>query len=384
MAGRDHVESIDALPLEYRLDEPYGSARGLVASRSLTLVRLRTRDGVTGWGECFGPPRAVVPLVEELGAQLSGAPLERWRPLLARELQQGYHRGGAGLHVSALSGVDIAGWDAWGRALGVSVGSLLGGRARDHVPAYASTGYATADLDPAAFRRAIESAVHEGFGGAKIKIGFGLPVDRQRAGIAREVLGPHRALMVDFNGNCTAAAVVDIVEALRELGLYWLEEPVPPEDLAGYERLRVLSVRLAGGEALFTRHGFRPFIAGGLIDIAQPDVAKCGGLSEARVIGELARTWNVRVSPHCWGGAVSLAATLQLLGSLPDYPHAHNAADELWLEYDRAPNGLRDELLSEPLKVVEGNVAIPNGPGLGIEVDEDALRRFHPARGDGG
>ncbi len=383
MAGRDHVESVDALPVEYHLDEPYGSARGLVTSRSLTLVRLRTRDGVTGWGECFGPPRAVVPLVEELGEQLSGAPLEGWQPFLARVLQQGYHRGGAGLHVSALSGVDIAQWDAWGRGLGVSVSRLLGGRARDRVTAYASTGYATRDLRPEAFRRAIESAVHEGFGGAKVKIGFGPAVDRQRAGIAREALGPQRALMVDFNGNCTAAAVIDIVKTLRDLEVYWLEEPVPPEDLAGYERLRLLDVRLAGGEALFTRHGFRPFIADGLIDIAQPDVTKCGGLSEARAIGELARTWNVRVSPHCWGGAVSLAATLQLLASLPDYPHAHNAADELWLEYDRAPNGLRDELLTEPFKVVGGNVAIPDGPGLGVEVDEDAVRRFHPARGDG-
>lgn len=371
------VHEVEPIPVSDDLAEPYGSARGLVSERAATLVKVTTSEGVTGWGECFGPPKAVVPLVEELGCLLVGRPVDNMVPFAALALQAGYHRTTGGLHVFALSGVDIALWDAWGRTLGVSVARLLGGRARESVTAYASTGYATPDLDISAYAETVAVAAEEGFFGAKVKIGMGLAKDRERAETARQKLGSGRHLMVDFNASYTADAARRSIEAIADLDVSWAEEPLPPEDLSGLRQLRNLGVPLSGGEALCTRYGFREVVSQRLLDVVQPDVCKCGGISEARVIGELARTWNVRISPHTWGSAISQAATLQFMASVPDYPHTRHAPYPLWFEFDRAPNRLREDLLEKPFALEGGEVAIPDGPGLGVEVNVkavDALR----------
>jgi len=135
-------------------------------------------------------------------------------------------------------------------------------------------------------------------------------------------------------------------------------------------------VPIAAGEAGYTRYGFRDLVAGGLLDIVQPDVCKCGGLGEARVIAHLAQTWNVRFSPHVWGGAIGQAAALQVLAAVPDYPHPEHAPEPLWLECDRRPNPLRDELVRIPVTATGGQVAIPDHPGLGVDIDEDTLQRL--------
>jgi D-galactarolactone cycloisomerase len=131
---------------------------------------------------------------------------------------------------------------------------------------------------------------------------------------------------------------------------------------------------MATGEALHTRAPFRRLITERLVDFVQPDVAKVGGLAEARGIAELARAWSVRFSPHVWGGAIALATTLQLLGAVPDYPHTAHVPEPLWVELDRADNGLRERLLTTPFVPKDGRLAIPEGPGLGVDVDEDAVR----------
>lgn len=373
------IQEIRAIPLVHKLgpEGAYGSARGKVSARTATIVRLTTSDGVVGWGECFGPPVVMVPLVEELGERLVGRPVDRIEPFLAQTFQSGYHRTIGGLHIFALSGVEIAMWDAWGRTLGVSVGRLLGGRARERVIAYASTGYVTADLDISAYAETVIAAVEEGFKGAKVKVGLGYSQDRQRAEVARKHLGGDRYLMVDFNGNYTADVALRVLESMSDLDVHWAEEPVPPEDLPGFGHLRGLGIALAGGEALCTRFGFREVISKRLLDVVQPDVCKCGGLSEARAIASLARTWNVRISPHTWGGAISQAATLQLLASIPDYPHTEHAPDPLWFEFDRGHSRLREDLLEEPLRLEDGYLSIPDGPGLGVEIDVEAIEALH-------
>lgn len=367
------VRSVEAIPVVHRLSEPYGSARGLVSERAATLVRVETSKDVVGWGECFGPPKVMVPLVNELRDLLVGSKVDTMVPFAAAVVQAGYHRTVGGLHVFALSGVDIALWDAWGKTLGVSIGSLLGGRARETVEAYASTGYATRDLDLGRYAEGVAEAVQEGFTGAKVKVGMGLHRDRERAEAARDALGEGRHLMIDFNASYTADAARLSISALSDLDIHWVEEPVPPEDLAGFRELRGAGAPISGGEALCLRHGFRTVISERLLDVVQPDVCKCGGLSEARAIVDLARAWNVRVSPHVWGGAISQAAALQLLSSIPHYPHTRHAPYPLWFEFDRAPNKLRTDLLVEPFRLVDGVVAIPDGPGLGVEIDTEAV-----------
>lgn len=383
MKGDPTIQEIQAIPLAHDLGpgNAYGSARGRVSARTATLVRLVTSDGVVGWGECFGPPMVMVALVDEISESLVGQPVNCIEPFLSRMMQTGYHRTTGGLHVFALSGVEIAMWDAWGHTVGISVGRLLGGRARDEVIAYASTGYVTADLDIGEYADTITAAVEEGFKGAKVKVGTGYSQDRQRAEAAREQLGDDRYLMVDFNSNYTADVALHVLKSLYELDIHWAEEPVPPEDLAGFRRLRKLGTPLAGGEALCTRFGFRDVISERLLDVVQPDVCKCGGLSEARAIANLARTWNVRLSPHTWGGAIGQAATLQLLASIPDYPHTEHASAPLWFEFDRGSNRLRENLLEEPFRLQDGYLSIPDEPGLGVEVDVEAVEAL---RMDGG
>lgn len=365
------IRAIEAIPLRYPLAEGYGSSRGIVAARETTLVRLETTHGVVGWGESFGPSYAVVPLIQEIAGTLVGAELDAPVPAASALLQQHYHRG-AGLYAAAVSGVEISMWDALGRTVGVAVATLLGGRARDHVTPYASAGYITADRDLGRFRASLEQAA-TGLAGAKIKCGLGAAEDFERAAVAREVLGAERALMIDINGNYTADQARASARALAELDPAWLEEPVPADDVDGLTLLRASPIPLATGEALYTRAPFRRLVSERLVDFIQPDITKVGGLAEAKAVCELARAWNVRVSPHVWGGGIALAATVQLLASVPDYPHTANVPQPLWLELDRGDNALRERLLTQAVTPIDGRVQVPTSPGLGVEVDTDAL-----------
>lgn len=373
------VRCVEAIPLRHDLGtEGYGSSRGIVTARETTLVKVETSDGGFGWGEAFGPTSAVVPLVNEVSQRIIGTRLDGPVPFVTASLQQHYHRGG-GLYAAAVSGVEIALWDVLGKTLGVSVATLLGGRARERVTPYASAGYVRRDNDMGRFTDELAKA-SEGMAGAKIKCGFGAAQDRARTEAARQVLGPDRALMVDFNGNYSADQARASIRAIAEFTPSWVEEPLAPDDADGLRLLRSLDVPLATGEALYTRAPFRKLITSRLVDIVQPDVTKVGGLAEARSVCDMARSWGVRSSPHVWGGGIALAASIQLLGSIPEYPHTSVVPDPLWLELDCGDNALRETLLSEPFRPVDGWISIPDGPGLGVEVDLGAVQKLREDR----
>lgn len=367
------IRAVEAIPLRHSVAGPaYGSSRGVVSERESTLVNVLLESGVVGLGETFGPPTVMCRLVEETEAALVGLPVEEALPALVRFSNASYHRG-TGLTTAALSGVDSAVWDALARTAGMSLAGLLGGRARSTVVPYASAGYVVPGDDLSAFRSRLEEDA-AGFPAAKIKIGVGLSADLERIQLAREVLGPGRELMVDVNGNYTVEEAESLCRELVDVRVVWLEEPLAPEDVSGLRRLRRHGVRLATGESLFTRHPFRPLLVRRLVDVIQPDVTKVGGVSEMRALIEMARAWSVRVSPHVWGGGIALATSLQLLAHVPDYPHAAHVTSTPWLEFDRAENGLRDRLLTDPIVMRDGLVQVPDGPGIGVELDEDYVK----------
>jgi D-galactarolactone cycloisomerase len=377
MSGVPVVEHMEVWPLEYPLhDARYGGSRRLAYSRATTLVKLTSSDGVVGWGEAFGPPLVNAAHLRAIAARVIGAPIDQTEYPMLKDLAHGYHLTSGGTLVTALSAVDLALWDVWARTLGVGVASLLGGRARDHVHAYASTGYVTAEGGTPRFRAELERAVADGFSAVKIKIGTGLRDDVERTVIAREVFGDDGVVMVDYNANYTVGAFRDSVAAIRELRIGWYEEPLPPEDGAGYRELRSLGVPIAAGEALYTRFGFRDHIAERRYDIVQPDPTTCGGLTEYRIVTQMAAAWGLRVSPHCWGGGLAQAITLQALAALDDHPYGDTGASVHYLEADRGTNPLREEMLTQPIRIVAGEVEIPEGPGFGVEIDEDAMRRY--------
>lgn len=379
--SRPTVTEVETFPLESEIpDGGYGSSKGRVTHRVATLVKVTTSDGVSGWGESYGMPHHVAPFLADQGAALLGRPADIRETRILDGLSVNYHMTSGGPHVAALSGLDTALWDAQARTFGVPVGQLLGGRLRDAVEAYASSGYVTRTRDLGEFRNMMAANAAEGFRATKIKIGISPGEDRARTTIARELMGDDGLVIVDYNANMTAATVRRSVRHIQDLDPYWVEEPLPPEDHKGWRGLGDLGLPLSGGEALYSRYGFRDPIAEHRFDIVQPDLAKCGGFTEAQAIRAMAAAWNLRLSPHCWGTGVVQAATLQLLSAVPDAPFGMAGGEPLIFEFDRGHNPLREGVLAEPIRPAEGRVAIPDGPGIGVEIDEDWVRHHRIVR----
>ncbi len=345
------------------------------------LVRITADDGTIGWGEAYGPPTPSATIINDLFAPLllGQNPLNItpiWEQLYARTRDSG--RGGVMLH--ALSAVDIALWDLKGRALGVSISQLLGGRFRERVQAYATGLYFRPEDD---FTDGLveEAAgyVSEGFRAIKLKVGLDPATDLRHAQAVRAAIGPDIALMVDANHAYDRVTALRLGRAFASLDIAWFEEPVIPEDLAGYAELaHTLDLPIAGGEAEFNRFGFHQLFAARGVDIVQPDLTATGGFTECQRIATLAQLYGVRYLPHVWGSAIGLAAALQLVAALPPATQALRPLEPL-LELDRTPNRFRDELAIEPLCHVDGWLAIPDRPGLGITIDDAKVAEFRIA-----
>lgn len=257
---------------------------------------------------------------------------------------------------------------------------LIGGPLRDRVEAYATGFYRKRGGDPFAYL--IEEAhrrVAEGFTGIKLKLGFGLEGDARLCAAVRREIGPDIRIMVDANHAYDALGAIRLGRLIEPYDIAWFEEPVPPEDLAGYREVKAaLTIPIAGGEAEFTRWGFRPLITERLVDVLQPDIAAAGGISETKKIADMANAFGVRVNPHVWGTAVALAASLQLIACLPHNPPGLHPAEPL-LEFDQSEHPMRMAVVTAPIVQKDGWVSIPDGAGLGIEVDRAALARFRVA-----
>lgn len=373
-----HIAAVHAFPLSYALDRPYGMARGLTSARGTTLLALETSDGQVGFGEAWGPGPVTKALIEFYAPSFVGRPISAVRGVIRTHWASGYHLGSQGLQYGALGAFDTAAWDLIAQDARRPLHELIGGRVRDRVLAYASTGYITEDNEATFFRECVEQATEHGFKAIKIKIGLGARSDEDRVRVVREVMGNDVLILVDVNGNYTADQALASMERIAPYGIHWIEEPLSPEDHAGYARLRRRSdMTLAAGEALWSRFAMRDLVQARLVDVVQPDINKIGGVSEMIVVRDMAETNNVRFSPHAWAGAVALTATLHILATVSSYPSNSNEATPLLLEFDRGTNPLRDGLLAEPITLdAEGFVPIPSQPGLGVRLDRDALHRL--------
>jgi D-galactarolactone cycloisomerase len=363
--------------LEAELGQPFSWSLFWTRSRAATLVEIESDDGLIGWGEAYGPARPNAAVIEAMKPSLLGAdPLASealWEKLYALFRDHGQK----GLAVQALSAVDIALWDLRGRHFGAPVHRLLGGPVRSEVHAYATGLYRRESGDPLRYL-AEEAAgyVAEGFSAVKLKVGFGVAEDIAVARAVREAIGPEVALMIDANHAYDATAAIQLGNRLADFDIGWFEEPVPPEDLAGYAEVRSRQpIPVAGGECEFTRFGFRELLQRRAVDIAQPDTCAAGGLSECVKIAAMANAHGIRYNPHVWGTGVALAAALQLLAVLPHNPPCLHPREPL-LEFDRTEHPIRQAILSRPIEHGSGIVAVPDGPGLGIEIDRAALARF--------
>jgi len=280
--------------------------------------------------------------------------------------------GRRGVAIQVLSGFDIACHDIMGKAIGRPVHKLLGGTYRGAVRAYASTLFRRTPDD---MKRACEGYLKRGF--TAIKFGWGpFGEDRERdvalVGAAREAVGPGVELMVDagWRVNRSAYDAVELIRRLEPFGIFWIEDFLHPECYEGYAAVKAAGVRtrLAAGEQEATGWGFRELIERGRVDVVQPDLSRCGGFTQMRKIAWEAERAGVDVCPHAWLTDLLSAASLHVNACLPR---------SLFLEYNVSAGPMLREIVKEPIEMREdGTIPVPQGPGLGVEVDERAVGKY--------
>ncbi|WP_342364246.1 mandelate racemase/muconate lactonizing enzyme family protein [Terrarubrum flagellatum] len=366
------VVSVRTHPLRATLPRAQRTSQGDWAAIEIAIVEIETSDGLIGVGECLARRGAAsyAAFIETVFAPLlvGEDPADR-RRLWSR--MRGVLTGRTGgMLIEAIAGVDIALWDIAGQAAQTSISKLLGGVGRTEIDAYASS---INWSDDATVEEEIAAAIATGFRRIKIKTGRPLDAAIARAKLARRLAGDSIGFSVDANWAYDIDDAIIVGRALADLGYEWFEEPIRPEDRKGYRILREkLPIRLAAGESDFTAIDAIEMLEDRSLGLIQPDVARSGGITETWRIAELAQSFNVAYAPHVgWSGAVCVAASLQLAGA------AENCRVFECMVYD---NPLRQSLLKtpvgDPADMREGRLPIPDGPGLGVTLDRDALREF--------
>ncbi|MGV9800562.1 mandelate racemase/muconate lactonizing enzyme family protein [Mycobacterium sp. NPDC003449] len=377
------ITDVDTYVLRADVDTPFTSARGWwYTKKNAMLVRVRTDDGLVGWGEAYGPPHVTKAVVDTLLAPIvvGRDPADNdvlWTAMHQRV--EDYDPQGFG--IAGLSAIDIALWDLKGQAAGVPVYALLGGAHRTTLRPYATGLYFTsADGDHVG--PAVEEAVRyrdQGFLGVKMKIALPPREELARVTAVREALGDGVELMVDANHGYNVPTALRLGREFERMGLTWFEEPIPAHDLAGYAELRAkLDVPLAGGENAFGRHAFAEILRARAMDIIQPDVCAAGGVTEFQKIGALAEAAGVTVIPHVWGTAIGLNAALQVMAAQPPLPPTWHEPPA-WMEYEQTQSPFREQLVTEPAALEDGTMRVPDRPGLGITVDEQVVAQYQVA-----
>ena len=371
------VVAVNTHILDYQLETAFESASMHFSRRQHCLVEVICDDGTVGWGECLGPAKPNAAIVDVYAQSLIGEdPLQTekvWLTLYNRLRDQGQR----GLTVTALSGIDIALWDIKGKHFGVPISMLLGGRFRNTVRAYATGSFRREGVDRitdiaaevAGYRR-------EGFHAVKIKIGFDVEEDLAVIAAVREAIGPDMRLMIDANHGYDYLEAIELGKCAAQYGIDWFEEPVLPEQISTYEAVRAgQPIPVASGENWHGRYAMHEPLTRRAVDIVQPDICGVGGFSEMRRVADMAALHGVRLVPHVWGTAVCLAASLQFMAALPPNPPRRNPIEPI-MEFDRTENPFRQAVVLTPLEHHQGVMAIPDGPGLGIEINRDALSTF--------
>lgn len=383
------IKSIHALwlhvPIPY--EKQHVSDFGRVASFDAVLVRIETVSGLVGWGEAK----------EEVGSEANCRGLVamingKFGPLLVGEDARDINRlwelmyngsrahyavsqghvfpimGRRGVSIAAISGIDMALWDLLGKSLNAPVWRLLGGRKSERMAAYASGGWADAEHIGEQLQGYIDIG---GFKAVKMRVGVidGNPINSaRRVKAAREALGPDVALACDAHGTYTVAEAKRFCQLVEDCNLLWFEEPVTADDKRGLAEVRAATaIPIATGESEFNRFDFRDLAELHAADVFQPDLAICGGISEAMRIGAIASAWNIKLAPHLWTGALAFAAGM----------HVAAASPAGWiLEYSVGANPMLQELAEEQFTVQDGTIEIPERPGLGITIQQSFLDRY--------
>lgn len=364
------ITDVETIVLRAKLKTPSKSAMGSTDAMTQVLIKVETSEGIEGYGETWTnfPSWAYVErqatIQDGIKPLLIGRDVEDHVSLIHdifRRLTRPMSQWGArAMLYQALSGVDQALWDIRGKSAKLPVCSLLGGVPKS-IPVYAS------GLGPDSVVSDAEKLLERGFRAFKLRMGMDLETDLQNVIHLRRVIGDECDLMIDANQNWSLSEVWKVLEVLEEQAVYWIEEPVPSLDFEALQKIKAkTNIRIACGENYYGTD-FTAALKAGVIDIVQPDVTKCGGITEMNSISQMSRYLSRDWAPHFFGGAVGMAASLQILGWVPN---------SLIMEYPYDDMPLRTDILATKFDVVNGKVRMPDLPGLGIELDQEALNFY--------
>ena len=369
------ITRVEAFPLRY--PEPNDNQN----IRYITLARVETDDGTVGWGECISQwpesAQAVKTVIEcGLAPVLLGRDPRQTEAIWLAMKAHTWWYGEGGIASFALSALDMACWDLKGKALGVPLYQLLGGKVHAKLRACASTHPNKATIDALAG----ELAGYARQGYTALKVGFGkrgearLGVDAQRdiafVQAAREAIGPGVDLMVDIGNGVRwdTAHAIRMARAFEPFGIRWFEEPLHPDNDEGYARLRhAVDLPIASGEREWTVAGYRRLIRSGVADIIMVDPGRAEGVSGFQKVIALTAQAGQAFNAHTWSSAINTAASLHLTASAPNY---------IVFELKPLPSPMQHELVTNPIEQKDGWIEIPEGPGLGVEVDERVVRKY--------
>jgi galactonate dehydratase len=345
--------------------------------RNFVFVKVMTDEGIYGWGEATveGKEKTVAEAIHELARYLVGKdPFQielHWQAMY----RNAFWVGGPIL-TSAISAVEHALWDIKGKAFNVPVWQLLGGKMRDRVRAYANAWFFGAKT-PADFARYAEATVKAGYTALKWDPfgSAGLFIDADQRALAvecvrevRSAVGPQVDLCIEVHGRLSPANAISIAHLLEEYGIYFYEEPVPPENIDALVLVaRSVGVPIATGERLYTKWGFKDVLEKQAAAVIQPDICHDGGILETRKIAAMAEVYYVGIAPHNPNGPVATAATVQVDACTPNF---------LIQEYAICDDDLKAAITKEQIEIVDGYFVVPDRPGLGVDLDEEAMKRF--------
>jgi D-galactarolactone cycloisomerase len=367
------ITEIRGYALEHEMAEPLCNAVGQIRLRTALFVEVIGENGQSGWGET---QRCAVPAWETIESVFARRVIGRDTSEHAEIWAELDSLSGEPNHRLALSALDIALWDLRGRNEGCPVTALLGGRRRDRVTAYASGPFMKDGGNP--YRDVVRDAsgyLADNFTGVKVRCGIAPEADARILTELRRELGNTVALMIDINKGYNRRTARDLVRLCEPLGLQWIEEPLEPGDVTGYQGLSQAStIPIACGESLSRISDFKRFMAGRAVEVIQPDIYLCGGLTGAMQIASIAEHCGIPYVPHVFGAVINFRASLQLAAVLPAH-HAPGGGEYPLFEFDRSDNPLR-KLSGEWPVDTDGAVRVPDGPGVGVELTRDMLEPF--------
>ena len=371
------ISKIETYVLKDTLEKSFFFSQWEYSERCICIVKITCSDGTYGWGEGYGPANILESGIEFLKAQVLGEnPLHNeviWNKMYRKTLDFARR----GVLVASMSAIDIAIWDIKGKLLNQSVGSLLGGVQRKYVVPYATGMYFT-EKDNLTKDFEVEAKLYleKGFKAIKMKVGLGIAKDVNNVKHLRSIIGYDIKLMIDSNHAYTYTEALELSKKLEKYEISWFEEPVSPEFYEQYAELRQkTTIPIAGGECEYLRFGFQQLLKNKSVDIIQPDICACGGLTEAKRIASLASTYGVDIVPHTWGSSIGIHVALHFISNLESLPGRMFSPDFL-LEFDQTENALREQLTFPKLEMKNGKIQVPSSPGLGLEVNEDELHKF--------